>query len=235
MHEEIINHKAWKQSSTGYYSKYIARVVLSGFSFWDYGGNIERLPIDRNFDGEYKKVRKLDRDGLFEFRVYTSNVDLLLWFAKAPELQDHIEEITCPANQSQIDELQKFKDNVLYREKYFFGKYKFRLQPDNYWTYQRQNMSKPSNEIVLEAINFLKDNFKDSRIQYTNGRYSMMYTRSQFLQTGTISSSTSLTAQRMLNIPTLYTNDEGSLMLYKLKFGADLLFNIDKVTLLSNV
>lgn len=95
-------------------------------------------------------------------------------------------------------------------------------------------MNEPSNEVLQEATEVIYEFFPDSRLVYTNGRYDISYLRPSYFMgaTGTLSG---LQPTRTINIPTVYTNDEGAIMMYKLRFGSEILFEIDKVTLISEL
>ena len=234
MHDAILTHEKWKLSFKGYYGKYTCKISLTGFPFWDFGGNIERLVLPNQFDNEYKKVRTFDQDHGFNFKIYTNNIDLILWIINRPEYNTYIDEICTPETQKQSQELSKFDENVLYRDTYFYKKYKYRVKPLNRWQYRRQSMNEPSNEVLQEATEVIYEFFPDSRLVYTNGRYDISYLRPSYFMgaTGTLSG---LQPTRTINIPTVYTNDEGAIMMYKLRFGSEILFEIDKVTLISEL
>jgi len=227
MHKNILAHEKWKLSFKGYYGKYTCKLVLSGFPFWDFGGNIERLVLPNNFDKMYKKVRTLDHVTGFNFKVYTNSIELILWILNRPEYNAHIKEIATPKTEKQSQELSKFEENVLYRDTFFYNKYEYRIKNYSTWQYRRQSMSQPNNTLLQEVVDSIDEFFPDSRLVYTNGRYDVNYFRT--------SHSWNSTPTRTVNIPTIYTNNEGAIMMYKLKFGSQILFDIDRVTLISEL
>jgi hypothetical protein len=231
MDKNITSHPAWRLSHKGYYGKYVAKITLGGLSFYDFGGNVERLTLPNLFDNQYKKVRQLAHAlGSFEFRVYTNSEKLINYLIDRPEYQIYIKEICTPKNLEQRQELLKFDENVLYRDSLFYKKYKFRVKPISNYLYRRNKRSMPSNEILQEAADVIHDTFTDSRIVYTNGRFDISY-----LKNNSWPYHVTAAPNRTVNLPTFYTNDEASIMLYKLRYQSDLLFDIDKVVLLSEI
>lgn len=233
MHKAILNHEKWKLSFRGYYGKYTCKIALSGFPFWDFGGNIERLVLPNHFDNQYKKIRTFEQDLGFNFKVYTNSIELLLWILNRPEYNAYIDEICTPETLKQSEELSKFEENVLYRDTFFYKKYAYRIKHLSSWQYRRSSMSTPSNEVFKEVVDSLDNFFPDSRQVYTNGRYDIHYLRPNYM-VGSIGG-ISMQPTRTINIPTIYTNDEGAIMMYKLRFGSQILFDIDKVTLIGEL
>ena len=228
MDNKITSHPKWCLSHKGYYGKYVAKITLGAFPFWGFGGNVERLTLPNLFDNQYKKVRLLNRDNCFEFRVYTNSEKLINWIIDRPEYSANIKEISTPKTLEQTQELLKFDENVLYRNSLFYKTYKFRVKPVSNYLYRRHNKNLPGNDTLQEAVDVIDDTFIDSRIVYTIGRFDISYLRSTIMPL-------QMSSTRTINLPTVYTNDEASIMLYKLRFQSDLLFEVDKVVLLSEV
>ena len=219
MFDNLKSHPLWEHSTDGWYAKYHSRCILADFGVFN---EIPKIP--KEFDSHYKVVRKIvwSADLLpntLTYTIYTSDIALLEHIMSAPELNKHIEKIQTPVDMSHASTIIEFDTSAVHRSKLYYDHFLFKMTPTKY-----KNLEV---ELSKEAIKFIEDEIQDKRMVYAMGRTSRTWIFGSQRKSGFGSYPSS-----SLNIPTVYTNDEPGLMMFKLRFGSDIKFSVERVVLI---
>lgn len=204
-------YSTWTPVRKLYYKKYYNVIRLGNFFHRD------MIEIPDEFEGEYRIVDrygslKKDPNGNTAFAsvasVYTNNADLLDFLAITYEVQA----IETPVNDTHLGYLTDPNRHVIYRDKAWYDKYHHKVRV--YETWRQRNIS--SNRKPHELMYMFDDLFKkeDSRWQGQGRDHSFLKTHSRYF-----------------SYPTIYTNNEPSIML--LKMTCNDVINIDVETVLT--
>jgi hypothetical protein len=188
-----------------FYKKYHTCIELGPFSRYD-------LVKLTNFEStEYKTVQRYVYSGDsargIVVSIYTNNSDIIKHVISNYKLI-HIRQ---PLNEEHAQMLLNKDLNVIFREKLFYDKYKFKMSADRDWKTTSIN---EHHENVKVAKSWLYEN------------HSKQYTRLVHID----SSWAYFPHER---VPNVYTNDESFLMLFKLMFGSSFRLEINSVVTLN--
>lgn len=155
-----------------------------------------------------------------EFLVYTSDTNLVDWLIE----NYPIHKISCPKNEEHYNILKDIKDDVdvIFRERAFYNKYHFKLDCWTPYNWRRQQMSSEMTPERYEQILTFMHNMEDSKI--THDIYSRRH--EYMINNPTMGGFWGI---RPSQFPKVYTNDEQSLMMFKLMFSNDIRIKISKV------
>lgn len=158
--------------------------------------------------------------------VYTSDISFVDWIVE----NYPILKLSCPLNQNHLDILTNvgLEDNQIFRKQPFYGKYYFKLDAWVPWT-KRDELDASR---VREIQSFMHD-MKDTKMTHdAQSRYTMSYpshNHAMTIQNGSLYTIPSTRWSYYPSFPKIYTNDESSLMLFKLMFSDCLTIKISKV------
>jgi hypothetical protein len=210
--EKYTSHPKFKLSDKYYFGEYFYSVMIDQYK--------KSQPIE-NFllykDVEYR-TRSDHRHPCLT--VYTSDLDFLDWIIENYK----IVKICGPVNDNHLNIMINVSEdhNLVYRKRPYYGEYYFKLDTWIPW----MNRNTIDENRINEIMEFIS-NLKDSKICHD------ISSRNWYL--GQHASSVGWFGGRNLNwnaypaFPKVYTNDEASLMLFKLMFSNDLTIKIHKV------
>lgn len=179
-----------------YYKKYYSVIRVANFYRRD------MIDIPDEFAGEYRIVDRFsdlqkDQKGNTAFAsiasIYTNNIDLLTFLSVTYEVKS----IETPLNDTHLGYLKDPNRHVIYRDKAWYDKYHHKVRV--YETWRHRNTTSPQRP--YELMNMFDDLFKkeDSRWQGLGRDHSFLRTHSRYF-----------------SYPTIYTNNEPSIMLLKM-------------------
>lgn len=223
----LTEHAKWSPSIKRFYGKYHSTARFVGLQ-WQ-----EPIRIGAKWDGEYRTrvsytYRTLNgrfsNTALKDITIYTSKIDLLEELVKDSHYETKLDYIATPRDPDHQSDLENTEENLVFRSKLYYSKYEYKVEANvNYWR------NPPDSNAVAEAIKYVEENFKDTRIVYTDGRTHMPRSRYMSPIWG-IGSGQSKSAA-IPKFPTLYTNDTASLFLLKLSWGGDLNLVTERVVI----
>ena len=216
-----INHPNWKPSSQLFYREYHTAIKLGYFSYNSKPG----LPIQFS---DYRIVRRfIEIDKKFEIvcTVYTSDQSIIDFILNDDFYNRHIISIQGPVSQEHIDQMNSKDWKTVVRENLWYKKYKYKLHTWANWRNQ------PSDEQYEDIIKFCYTQFEDSRVVNNYGGYgyySSFWASSQNHQWG-IGSPISRRPAYGHSVPTVYTNDQEQIFLFKMAYANILNISIETV------
>ena len=189
-------YSTWTPVRKLYYNKYYSVIRVGNFFHRD----MIEIPIE--FENEYRVVDRYDslkkdqKDNIAFASiasVYTNNVELLNYLADSYEVQA----IETPLNDTHLGYLMDPSRQVIYRDKAWYDKYHHKVRV--YETWRHRNTFSPQRP--FELMNMFDDLFKkqDSRWRGQGRDHSFLKSHSRYF-----------------SYPTIYTNNEPSIMLLKM-------------------
>tara|TARA_B100000989_G_scaffold298380_1_gene287408 strand:- start:1312 stop:1935 length:624 start_codon:yes stop_codon:yes gene_type:complete len=180
-----------------------------------YEFSYNRFSKDAHFPG-WRGVKHIKRaNSTYDCLVYTSSKHIIDDILKNDFLQSKIVSIQQPISAKHKDLLKKKDRKIILREALWFGKYKHRVQCSHNW-------DRPiTKDESLEIVQWVYNNFKkaESRIVNTMGSY-LGYHRK---------------GDRLAPIPTIFTTNEETIMLFKLTFNDRLNINIETIVQVNDI
>lgn len=216
-----INHPNWKPSSKLFYRKYHTAIKLGYFSYNSKPG----LPY--RFKDLYRSVRRfIEVDNQFEIvsTVYTSDQKLIDYILDDDFYSRHILSIESPINQEHIDQLNSKDYKIVIRDNLWYKKYKYKLTAWANWRNQ------PTDQQYEDILKFCYTQFEDSRVVNSYGGYgfySSFWSQHRSNMWGI--------ANRPAygnSVPTVYTNDQAQIFLFKMAYAN--ILNIDIETVITH-
>ena len=197
MSSKLQNHKRWEYSKQMWYKKYHIAVDIGYQSRY---GTI-RLPSSDDYV-EYRCRQRCTNRGIVT-TVYTNNEEYADKLASF--FGNKVIKLRSPASDEQLESLQS-SHHVEYRDTLYHRKYRYKV-------HTRRNYKLGFNrefwfDRCSEVTNWINENFKDSRTQQPSGWY---YPVLPF---------------QAIEVPFLYTNDDATLMLYKMAFGSEFFIEV---------
>lgn len=168
-----------------------------------------RVPLSTtNEKYDFRTYERWSNGGIV-ISVYCSNYTLAETLCD--EYSDKILRIRTPMNEQH--ELTLGDTNVVVRQKLFYGKYKFKVDTFRDW---KQTSTLDWNNTSKEIIDWVDTHFdNNSRLRSQDYYYGLYHTEK--------------------SPPFIYTNDEQTLMVYKLSFGSKAIINISRVVTLDEL
>jgi len=218
-----INHPNWKPSSKLFYRKYHTAIKLGYFSYNSKPG----LPL--KFQDSYRSVRRfIEVDNQFEIvsTVYTSDQILIDFILNDDFYSRHILSIEGPVSQEHVDQLNSKDYKIVIRDHLWYKKYKYKMTAWANWRNQ------PTDEQYEDILKFCYTQFEDSRIVNSYGGYGFYSSfwsqqRSNMWGIGGYSR-----PSYGHGIPSVYTNDQQQIFLFKMAYAN--LLNIDIETVITH-
>lgn len=189
MNLSLKQHSKWEHSTQVWYNKYHTCIDLGPFARYN-SISLRGLP------GDYRERQRHTSRGVI-MSVYTSDDHTIQEIID--RFPNRINKIRSPINETHLEALQKDGVLVEIRHALYYGKYKFKIHTLKKYShgFDREMW----NTKCAETNAWIKENFKDSRTQrpssWTYAYFGMTYS----------------------DVTHLYTNDEMSLMLYKMAYG----------------
>lgn len=207
-----INHPKWKPSSQLFYRKYHTAIKLGYFSYNSKPG----LPI--NFK-DYRIVRRfIEIDQKFEIvcTIYTSDQKIIDFILNDSFYNRHIINLQGPINQQHLDALNNKDYKIVVRDNLWYNKYKYKMHCWANWRNQ------PSEEQYEDIQRFCYTQFDDSRVVNNFSGYGYSWNR-------TLWGAGSPNRSYSRSIPTIYTNNQEQIFLFKMAYANILNINIETV------
>jgi hypothetical protein len=180
-----------------------------------YEFSYNKFTKDAHFPG-WRGVKHINRSkSTYNCLVYTSSKHIINDILKNDFLKSKIISIQQPINNKHKQLLKENDRKIILREALWFGKYKHRVQCSHNW--DRPITKEESHEIVR----WIYSNFKkaECRIVNTMGAYLGYHRKSQ----------------RLAPIPTVFTTNEETIMLFKLAFSDRLIMNIETIIQVNDI
>lgn len=198
MTPNLLKHDKWEYSTKLWYDEYHTCVEIGPFARYP---NTSLVPAGIICARHRERSRFTTRGIIVS--IYTSDTTF------AEEIinfnRNRIRAVKTPINQAHLDALKDASMKVEIRDSLFYGRYKFKVHTLKNYSYGFDRDL--WNTRCIEVNEWIKDNFKDSRTQrqsnWTYAYFGMKY----------------------VDVTHIYTNDEPSLMLYKMAYGDH--FHID--------
>lgn len=224
---KLIERPEWQPSEKLYYDKYECNVRLgpyddrSSFKLKPYLASVtedidyrSRKTTLYDWPSRYDMIKGYDDMKFIHYmNIYTNHHGFVNYLADSHV----VEYIKSPASNEHADVMRNLDAKEIFKNKPFYGKYTFKV--DAYRTYHHST----TDYDVLEACDWAAENFDTDVTKFTN-RMGYAWSRTSF---GGIS--------RIPHIPFIYTNDESSIMLFKLAFGDKFRVEITKVVTMDNI
>jgi len=201
--------KDWQPVRKLYYNKYYNVIRAAAHP------THTKIYIPSEYKGEYRIVDRYvgiqpDVNGNNAFTniasIYTNNQDLITYVIKHYEVSG----IETPFNQTHLDYLQDSNRDILYRDKAWYGQYHHKVKIFETW----RKKGKPNSAKPVEVLSMFKELFKpkDSRWNGQNRDHSFLWSHSRYF-----------------SYPTIYTNNEPSIMLLKMSYNSILSIYVETV------
>ena len=222
--QDLTQHPKWSQSNKLYYGKYECAVTIGPYTQYN-GVNLyhyitpNRTASDdishrtrRELKFNYAGTSVDDVKFHYKLTVYTSHrgfVDWIVYHSGYP-----IESIVSPANADHAKIMHSLDEKSEFRKQLYHGKYKFRVNATRPWR------SNTTGEDMITAYKWAIEQFDtpDNKITRRAGGYYNRYTYNS-----------------MTSIPYIYTNDEASIMLFKMAFSNTLSIKITRAITLDSL
>lgn len=189
-------YSTWTPVRKLYYNKYYSVIRVGNFFHRD------MIEIPDKFAGEYRIVDryeslKKDQKGNTAFAsvasVYTNNIELLNYLADNYEVQA----VETPLNDTHLGYLTDPNRQVIYRDKAWYDKYHHKVRVYETWRHRNTFSAQRPYELMNMFDNLFKK--EDSRWQGLGRDHSYLQSHSRYF-----------------SYPTIYTNNEPSIMLLKM-------------------
>lgn len=224
--QDLTQHPKWSQSTKLYYGKYECAVTIGPYTQYN-AVNLHHYIIPNRKAGDdisHRTRRELkfnyaganvvdDVKFHYKLTVYTSHrgfVDWIVYHSGYP-----IENIVSPANAAHAKIMHSLDEKSEFRKRLYHGKYKFRVNATRPWR------SNTTDEEMATAYKWAMEQFDipDNKItRRAGGYYNYRYT-----------------GRRISTIPYIYTNDEASIMLFKMAFSNTLSIKVTRAITLDNI
>jgi hypothetical protein len=226
MIDQLKDHPNWKMSLKYYYRKYAYRIRLGTFNrhfnLLAELDNYREIDYRQRWDWAYEYAPENKRTHWVCF--YTSDERLVGYLLD--NYGSYISEINSPIDEKHGDLLGSLDENTIFRKKPYYNKYSLKMESWRTWR------SSASDDDVRNAYVFVYDNFSDTA-------HSRMLPKGYMHHPHTLSRVNSYgqatwmaNVGRFVELPTIFTNNESALMLYKLQFGNLLRVKITRVVTL---
>lgn len=200
------DHADWKPVKKLYYKKYYNVVRVGAKSAR------HRLSIPIEFSGEYRIVDRIDGiktlDDITVFSsvasVYTNNTDLMDYLLD----EYYVVGIETPYNNQHKEYLVDQNRNVIYRDKAWYGTYHHKVKVYETWRHRGHERANPA-----EVLKSFKELFVSSDSRW-NGQHRDL---------------TEFSSSRYFAYPTVYTNNEPSIMLLKMLYNQTVAIYVETV------
>lgn len=191
MYTTLRQNPKWKPTNKLWYSKYHCSIKLGPFDNDRHAPLIERPHRQSNSYGQI--------DGKFAIMwttIYTTDVKLLEGLTKLYPY----EEVHTPMNEKHATHLLDGDHTMAIRQSQWYNRYRYKLECSTWRTWSWGK--KTDEQDLAHADKFIKESFtrKDSRFRVSEGWHGYNH-------------------DAKIRLPTIYTNDEASLMLFKLTFS----------------
>jgi hypothetical protein len=209
MNSQHRQHLNWQPVRKLYYKKYY-NVVRTGTH-----PTHQKIDLPKKFAKEYRIVDRFvgiqpDDNGNNAFTniasVYTNNEELIQYILKYYEVTG----IETPYNQTHLDYLLDTNREIIYRDKAWYDQYHHKVRIFESWRSRASvNKAKP-----MEVLYIFDELFKriDSRWNGQGRDHSNLWSHSRYF-----------------SYPTIYTNNEPSIMLLKMSYNSMLSINVETV------
>ena len=208
--QQFRNHPNWQPVRKLYYKKYYSVIRVGNFFHRD------AIAIDRRkFDGQYRIVDRYvglqpDDQGNTAFAsvasVYTNNVELLNYLAE----EYNVLEVQTPYNDKHLAYLQDSNRDIIYRDKAWYDKYHHKVRVYETWRHRNSAGQQRPYEMMCRFDELFLS--ADSRWQGMNRDHTPLKTHSRYF-----------------SYPTIYTNNEPSIMLLKMVLNDAIRLNVETV------
>lgn len=224
--QDLTQHPKWLQSNKLYYGKYECAVTIGPYTQYNAVNLYHYITPNRTAsdDISHRTRRELkfgyplqadDTNVRFHYQltVYTSHrgfVDWMVYQSGYP-----IQSVISPASPDHAKIIQNLDEKTEFRKQLYHGKYKFRVNATRPWR------SETTDEEMIAAYEWAMAQFNtpDHKIlRRAGGYYNYRYT-----------------GRRMTTIPYIYTNDEASIMLFKMAFYNTLNIKVTKAITLDSL
>lgn len=216
-----IKHPKWKPSSKLFYRKYHTAIKLGYFSYNSKPG------LPHRFEDSYRSVRRfIEVDNQFEIvsTVYTSDQKLINYILNDDFYSRHILSIEGPVSQEHIDQLNSKDYKIVIRDNLWYKKYKYKMTAWANWRNQ------PTDEQYEDILKFCYTQFEDSRVVNSYGGYGL-YSSFWSQHRSNMWGITNRPAYGN-SVPTVYTNDQAQIFLFKMAYAN--ILNIDIETVITH-
>lgn len=194
MTPNLLKHKNWEYSTKLWYGEYHTCIEIGPFSRYP---TTSLVPVGIISARHRERSRYTTRGVVVS--IYTSDTrfaEEIIYFN-----QNRIRSVKTPFNQSHLDILNDTSIKVEIRDKLYYSKYKFKVHTLKNYSYGFNRES--WNEKCRSVNTWIQNTFSDSRTQaQTNWTYNYF-------------------GMEYVDVMYIYTNDEPSLMLYKMAYGDD--------------
>lgn len=204
------NHPNWQPVRKLYYKKYYSVIRVGNFFHRD------AIAIDRRkFDGQYRIVDRYaglqpDDQGNTAFAsvasVYTNNVELLNYLDE----EYNVLEVQTPYNEKHLTYLTDPNRDIIYRDKAWYDKYHHKVKVYETWRHRNSADSKKPYDLLCMFDDLFTDT--DSRWQGIGRDHTPLKTHSRYF-----------------SYPTIYTNNEPSIMLLKMALNDVIRISVETV------
>lgn len=194
MTPNLLKHNKWQYSTQLWYGEYHNCIEIGPFARYP---TMSLVPVGINAAKHRERSRYTSRGVVVS--VYTSDnqfAEEVIYFN-----QNRIRAVKTPLNQSHLDALLDGSIKIEMRDKLYYNKYKFKVHTLKNYSYGFNRDI--WNEKCRSVNDWIGDTFTDTR---TNAQSSWTY---QYF------------GMEYVDVRHIYTNDEMSLMLYKMAYGDD--------------
>jgi|TARA_R110002074_G_scaffold85854_1_gene189802 hypothetical protein len=208
MNNQHKQHKYWSPVRKLYYKKYYNVIRASATP------THSAVSIPLEFKGEYRIVDRYDGikkiDGATAFTsvasIYTNNQDLINYVMKTYGVIG----IETPFNQTHLDYLLDSNREIIYRDKAWYDQYHHKVRVFESW----RSRGLPNSAQPIEVLTMWKELFqrKDSRWSGQDRQLRTSWSHSRYF-----------------SYPTVYTNNEASIMLLKMTYNSLLNIHVETV------
>lgn len=209
MNNQLRQHPQWTPVRKLYYNKYY-NVIRAGTH-----PTHVKIMFPKEFAKQYRIVDRFvgiqpDSKGNNAFTnvssVYTNNEKLIEYIIKYYDVIG----VESPYNETHLDYLKDPNRDIIYRDKAWYDQYHHKVKVYESW----RNRGQGTRAKPVEVLAMFKELFKsgDSRWTGQDRDHSQLWSHSRYF-----------------SYPTIYTNNEPSIMLLKMSYNAVLSINVETV------
>lgn len=207
-----VEHPNWSPATKLYYGKYHTAIKIGPFPYHS------PAYIPKHLSG-FRIVNHYVYGSKVTNTVYTNNHEVIDYILSDVYLRMHVQSVVGLMNQDHYNYLRDKDRQIILREKLWYGQYKHKMSV--YKTYKHVDTSTDDAERALE---FIGETFsgKESRM---NGHFGAQY------YNVTINSP----ASSWITMPTVFTNNEAGMFLFKMGFNEKFTIKIETIVCLKDV